>query len=234
MKKAEFDKFAEEYKSLHTQNIKLSGEKPDFFAEYKVLDTVDLIKKCKLNSDVINILDFGAGIGNSIPFFRKYFINAELTCLDVSEKSLQIAKERFPDQAEFVEFDGKSIPYLDNTFDVVFTACVFHHIESSEHNVLLKEILRVLIPGGIFVVFEHNPYNPLTRHVVNSCIFDENAELITAKDFKDKLVQTGFENISVKYRIFFPHILKNIRFLEKWLSWLPLGAQYYMVGSKRV
>ena len=34
MKKAEFDKFADEYYELHSANIRLSGESPDFFAEY--------------------------------------------------------------------------------------------------------------------------------------------------------------------------------------------------------
>lgn len=233
MNKAEFDKFAEEYKNIHTQNIKLSGEQPDFFAEYKVADTAFLAKQHQLN-DNIKILDFGAGIGNSVPFFKKYFLNAELICLDVSEKSLDIAKDRFPNQAKFIEFNGKQIPYADNTFNVIFTACVFHHIEGSEHDLLLKEILRVLVPGGIFVVFEHNPYNPLTRHAVNTCIFDENAELIRAKDFKYKLTSNGFKDVVVKYRIFFPGVLKKLRPLESWIGWLPLGAQYYVVGSKNL
>ena len=33
---AEFDKFAEEYLSAHAQNIKISGEQPDYFARYKI------------------------------------------------------------------------------------------------------------------------------------------------------------------------------------------------------
>ncbi len=38
MDRAEFDKFADEFAALHAQNIKISGEDPDFFAAYKIGD----------------------------------------------------------------------------------------------------------------------------------------------------------------------------------------------------
>jgi hypothetical protein len=45
MNKAEFDQFAEEYRTLHASNIKITGETPDFFADYKVADTAGYAKK---------------------------------------------------------------------------------------------------------------------------------------------------------------------------------------------
>ena len=42
----------------------------------------------------------------------------------------------------------------------------------------------------------------------------------------------GFPDASVKYRIFFPHFLRALRPLEPRLTWLPLGAQYYVLGRK--
>lgn len=51
----------------------------------------------------------------------------------------------------------------------MFAACVFHHIDQREHAALLRELLRVLASGGIALVYEHNPYNPITRHAVNTC-----------------------------------------------------------------
>jgi len=38
MDEAEFDKFAAEYRDLHAANIRLSGEDPEYFAEYKIKD----------------------------------------------------------------------------------------------------------------------------------------------------------------------------------------------------
>ena len=35
---AEFDKFADEYHNLHQENIRITGENPEYFAEYKIRD----------------------------------------------------------------------------------------------------------------------------------------------------------------------------------------------------
>jgi hypothetical protein len=37
MKKTEFDQFADEYELLHARNIRISGQQPKFFAQYKVI-----------------------------------------------------------------------------------------------------------------------------------------------------------------------------------------------------
>ena len=67
----EFDKFAEEYLKLHSQNIRVTGEEPEYFAEYKIRDLKRVSSELKVLPD--NILDFGTGVGNSIPFLVKYF-----------------------------------------------------------------------------------------------------------------------------------------------------------------
>ena len=118
---SEFDKFAEEYNKLHASNIKASGETPEFFAEYKVKDAAELVRK-HCFSDELSILDFGAGTGGSVPFFKRYFPNAKLTCLDVSRKSLAIGAERFSGEAEFEHFDGRRIPAPDSSYHLDFAA----------------------------------------------------------------------------------------------------------------
>jgi ubiquinone/menaquinone biosynthesis C-methylase UbiE len=232
MKQSEFDKFADEYRSLHKSNIKLSGESPDYFAEYKIVDIANLIKKANL-PDNLRILDFGCGVGNSVPFIKKHLPDAHLTCLDVSRKSLDIAKSLYADLAEFKVFDGNIIPSQENSFDLVFAACVFHHIPHDEHDDLFKEIFRVIKPGGIVVIFEHNPLNPLTVHAVNTCPFDENAVLIRAGVLKDLITRSGFTGSMITYRVFFPGVVRFLRGLERFLTRFPIGAQYYVSAVKR-
>lgn len=231
MERPEFDDYAKDYRSLHADNVRISGEDPDFFASYKVFDTARFITSLGFRKD-LRILDFGAGIGNSIPFFKEFLPNAVLTCTDVSTNSLQMAMQSFPGAADFAHFDGSRLPFDDHSFEVVFAACVFHHIPEQDQPCLLEEIYRVLTSGGLFMVFEHNPYNPLTVRAVNSCPFDVNAKLITARSFRKALVKAGFCSINVKYRIFFPHVLRHFRFLEAGLGGVPLGAQYYLAGRK--
>ncbi len=224
MDEAEFDRFADEYRALHAANIRLSGESPEFFAEYKVADVADLLA-CRLVAEPA-ILDFGAGVGTSVPYFRKYFPRCRLTCLDVSHRSLEVGHARFGGQAEFVHFSGVRVPFAVGSFDLVFFACVLHHIAHDEHPALLAEARRVLRPGGMLVVFEHNPYNPLTVHAVNTCPFDANAVLLTPARLKRSAARAGFPPGVLRYRIFFPHALRALRPLERGLRWLPLGAQY--------
>lgn len=229
---SEFDKFADEYYTTHASNIKLSGENPEYFHEYKVQDTRLFCIKNNIK-DNVEILDFGAGTGSSIPYFNEIFKKSKLHCLDVSKKSIEIAKKRFPKNTfDYQYFNGEKTDYAENKFDLIFSACVFHHIPPQMYEKILNELHRILKPGGVIIIFEHNPLNPLTRHAVNTCPFDENAILISANKMKRKLIKSGFKNIEINYRIFFPSFLKKLRFLEKNLMKLPLGAQYYAAARK--
>ena len=181
---------------------------------------------------VKNILDFGTGVGSSIPFLAKYFHEASLFGTDVSEDSLNIARKRFPNLGEFNLFDGKMLPYSEGQFDLALATCVFHHIPANEHIQLIQEVSRTLRSGGAFMIYEHNPINPMTLHAVNTCTFDENAVLLKRCQVRNVLQEAGMKVVMQEYRVFFPSFLKLLRPLEKYLAWLPLGAQHFVVGKK--
>lgn len=231
MNEAEFDRFADEYRQMHTANIRASGESPEYFAEYKIADVAKLLPAGRY-PDGPSVLDFGAGVGASVPYFRRYFPRARLTCLDVSRKSLALGASQHPSEADFVHFDGTRIPFPDGHFDLAFLACVLHHIPHGEHVGILRELHRVLRPSGTLVVFEHNPYNPLTVHAVNTCPFDENAVLLKPQELRSRVAAAGFAAPSVRFRIFFPRMLRALRRLEPAMTWIPFGAQYFVYASK--
>jgi ubiquinone/menaquinone biosynthesis C-methylase UbiE len=228
MKQAEFDQFADEYHAAHSASIAVSGEGPEYFSEYKI---IDIARACG-GLNPARVLDFGAGIGNSVPYVRKHLPASELTCLDLSQRSLEVAQKRFPGMAQYLRFDGAHIPFADDHFDIAYAMCVFHHIDHADHVALLKELKRVLRPGGSLFIFEHNPLNPLTVRVVNNCPFDENAHLIGAREMQRRLRAAGFGIVSKRFRIFFPHFARALRPLERALAWLPLGGQYYLRAVK--
>lgn len=233
MNEAEFDTFAEEYEAMHRKNISVSGDGPEYFAEYKVKALFDdrMLRNKNSNANTI-CMDFGAGIGASQPYLRKYFPETEIVALDVSQKSLDINKERNGDNISYLLYDGDQIPLRDNSLDFAMSACVFHHIPHDNHHHQLREISRVLKPGGDLFIFEHNPLNPITLRAVNTCPFDENAELIRGKEMRKRMSDATLNVAGPNFQYFFPSPLKSFRPLEKYLKWLPVGAQYYVRGSK--
>ena len=110
--------------------------------------------------------------------------------------------------------------------------CVEDSRLATEHVPLLSELRRVLLPGGMLFVFEHNPLNPLTVRAVRTCEFDENARLIDTRSMRGRLAEAGFDDIALRYRIFFPGFLRRLRPLEAGLAWCPLGAQYSVSGRR--
>jgi SAM-dependent methyltransferase len=230
MDSAEFDRFADAYDDQHRANVAVTGEDPEYFAEYKIRELKRIVER--LGIDVSRIFDFGSGIGNSIPFFRRYFSNASLTSADVSERSLALCKQRHPQSSNYVLIEDRRIPCEPGAFDVTFSACVFHHIPHDEHVRWLKELHRITRPDGLIAIFEHNPLNPLTVHAVNTCPFDANAKLILARDLVKRMNAAGWDSSSVQYNLFFPRALAWLRPFEASLTWLPLGAQYVVVARK--
>lgn len=231
MERAEFDRVADEYAALHGKNIKGSGESPEFFAKYKIADVFEETRRRGLT--VSNVLDFGSGIGNSLPHFAGYFPGATVHCADVSARSLEISRGRFPNvPAKYVEIQGDRLPFENESFDLVFSACVFHHIPAAEHQRWLSELWRVTRKDGLLVVFEHNPMKPLTVSAVRTCPFDENAVLISAGEFGKRVRSAGWKDVRFAFRIFFPGALRFARPVERWLRWLPLGAQYFVIGHR--
>jgi SAM-dependent methyltransferase len=229
MKVSEFDKFADEYLATHRANTALTGEDPEYFARYKVEAVAARLKRLGLPAPQ-RVLDFGCGIGNSAPHLRAAFPGAAIVGLDVSERSLAVARQRFPGAADFRRYEGGAQIPLEPGFDLVFSACVFHHIEAAEHVSLFAALRGLLAPGGRLAVFEHNPWNPVSRYIVATCPFDEDAVLIPAPEFARRQKAAGFREVDVAYTGFFPGPLKALRPLERAMARLPLGAQYYTLA----
>lgn len=221
---AEFDAVAESYTEQHARSIRLSGEGVDYFARYKIVDARRVADERGVQ--VCRILDFGSGIGSSLRPMWELFPEAQITCLDVSAQSLDLCRHQLSEGVEFVTYDGTTLPSDLGSFDLIFTACVFHHIPEEEHVSLLRQLRERLQNGGFFMLFEHNPWNPMTRYAVNNCPFDENAVLISAPEMRRRMLAAGFSQIKTSFRIFFPGPLRALRTLEPALACLPLGAQY--------
>lgn len=226
MDEAEFDKFADEYDSVHSASIKLSGESSDFFARNKVKSVFDRVNRLGLKIDAL--LDFGCGIGNSIPHCKNMFPGALIHGVDISSRCLSVASQRFSDIAKFEKIAPGSLALINQTYDIIFSACVFHHIPPERHVSWLRELREVGRPGALLAVFEHNPWNPLTRYVVRTSPLDQDAQLVSAVALARAASAAGWREITWEYQMFFPHVLAALRPLERLFRRVPLGAQYVM------
>ncbi|MBT0957183.1 class I SAM-dependent methyltransferase [Alphaproteobacteria bacterium KMM 3653] len=225
---AEFDAYVETYADQHSKSIRLSGESPEYFADYKIRELARLARLWGMERP--DILDFGSGMGNSLPAFRKYFPGNPVTAADVSAASLEAAVEIHGGEEAQLVIADRIIPVRSGRFDLVFTACVFHHIPEEEHVDWLADIRRVTRRGGRLVIFEHNPFNPLTQHAVRNCPFDENAVLITPRQMRARLRRAGWEQPKTDFHVFFPGALAKLRPLEAYLRWCGIGGQYACYG----
>ncbi|MBD2199372.1 MULTISPECIES: class I SAM-dependent methyltransferase [Calothrix] len=105
------------------------------------------------------ILDLCCGSGQATQFLVKSSQN--VTGLDASPLSLNRARQNVP-SAVYVEAFAENMPFTDGEFDVVHTSVALHEMESEQLRNILREVYRVLKPGGIFTLVDfHAPTNPL-------------------------------------------------------------------------
>ena len=224
-----FDEYAEDYRSIHTENVKISGADSFYFAEMKV----KILQEWEENQ-ALNVLDIGCGDGATEVFIQNYFPAWKVTALDISEKSIAKAIEKNIPNTSFSVYDGLQVPVAPGSFDIVFIAGVLHHVDFSLHHTIAHEISRILKKDGRLYLFEHNPLNPVTKQLVKTCVFDKDAKLLY-NNYSRKLFQKAGLKINANpFIIFFPRkgLLAKFIFLEKYLKWLPFGGQYMIRAIK--
>jgi len=176
------------------------------------------------------VLDVGCGMGLMETHLDGAF--AELVGVDPASQAIEYA-QRSAVCARFASYDGRCLPFPDRQFDVAFAVCVMHHVPPPQWPQFLAEIERVLRPGGMVVIFEHNPFNPLTRLAVARCAFDRDAVLLPGRNTVQLLEASGLVHVRRRYLLFLPWEGRVWSAAERMLGWLPLGAQYYVAGFKR-
>ena len=175
------------------------------------------------------MLDVGCGIGLA----ERSLASRVRTVVagDVSAAMIEEARGLVP-EVKFIHLPPRGLPFDDGAFDVQFCYCVYHHVPLHERRAMVAELARVVRPGGLLFVFEHNPYNPVTRKIVRDCPLDRDAVLLAPRETRDLLRGADLEVIEQRYYLFFPKLLGFLRRIEPWLGWLPLGGQYYVVARK--
>jgi SAM-dependent methyltransferase len=222
-----FDSYRSNYRDVVQSSIDFSGLPHSFFMRAKADLLRELIAR-RLGSQKPDMLDVGCGVGSFHPLLRGMV--GRLSGIDVSSAS--IAQARADNGGvDYRDFDGRSFPFADAGFDLVTAICVLHHVLPAEWAHFIGEMRRVVRPGGLICVIEHNPLNPLTRLAVARCEFDRDAVLLGAGTTRKLMAGAGLRQIDSRYFLLLPWEAAAARRVEGALSNLPLGAQYAAFGT---
>jgi SAM-dependent methyltransferase len=228
----EFDRFSGSYEELLKDPIRdrftRSGQQ--FFHVRKR----DLIRQhfssLGVDTRALRYLDVGCGKGELLSLLREDF--HEVAGCDPSPGMLSSSEGV---ETRVQENPGK-IPFDDAAFDFVTSVCVYHHVPPSSRLALTREAYRVLKPGGIFAIIEHNPYNPVTRLIVSRTPVDADAVLVRAAEVRGCMRAAGFTCDVPRYFLYFPEPIyrRTGDRLERLLRGVPLGGQYAIFGTKHL
>lgn len=173
----------------------------------------------------LDALDVGCGIGLTDRLLASDF--RSLTGTDVSREALEEASRANPG-VRYESGGTDRLPFGDGEFDVTFAVNVVQVVPREEQPALVVELARVTRRGGLAVVFEHNPWNPLTRLVVRR--WPERTFLLSAGAIRRLMRRAGLEPVASGHLLLFPFRRRPLVAIERTLRRLPLGAQLYVAG----
>jgi SAM-dependent methyltransferase len=209
--------------------VAFSGKDAEYFTQMKARALIDLARRRVADPATLTALDVGCGVGVTDRHLVDAF--ARVIGVDIFDGVLERAAIANP-QADYRLYDGRTLPLDGGSVDVAFAICVMHHVPPDRWNQFASEMARVLRPGGIAAIFEHNPLNPLTRRVVANCVFDEDAVLLRRRRAAGLLRQAGLVPCEDRYIAFLPFGGKAVAPIEAALRRVPLGAQYYVSATR--
>lgn len=225
----EFDAYAEDYDAALQRGLKVSGEGKEFFAQGRIRWLQRRL--VELGHPAGAIMDFGCGTGTSTPLLLGLGGATQLVGTEVSARSLVVARREHTDRRARFELLSEYRPA--GALDLVFCNGVFHHIPVAERPGALRYVHDSLKPGGVFALFENNPWNPGTRWIMSRIPFDRDAVTLSPPETRERLQAAGFEVLHTDFLFFFPRFLRALRVFEPVLSRLPLGAQYLVLARRR-
>ena len=218
---AEFDSYAGQYDALLADPLCDQFADRGFFYERKLALIRDFFRRHALDTKSTAWVDIGCGQGDLLRLGVPDFASS-MGC-DVSPamlhgcQGLTVLPQEQPDV----------LPFADKSAGFATAVCVYHHVPLEKRAALTREAARVLKPGGIFCIIEHNPLNPVTRRIVSRSPVDIDAHLLRAEETLRLLEDSGFRIVDRRYFLFLPEPLyRRGAVVEDWLARVPFGGQY--------
>lgn len=138
------------------------------------------------------LLDVGCGNGIFLSMILNKF-DVEVSGIDISPGMIEKSKELLDDRADLKVGDSEHLPWNNRSFDIVTCNASFHHYPSPE--LVLKEVKRILRPGGILMIADPFTPNNLLRFFLNLFMqFSKSGDvrIYSQKEMRELLEKCGF------------------------------------------
>ena len=223
---AEFDHFASSYDQLLEDPLRVGfASDPLHFCRRKWIALDRMLRGVGRKPETMSWLDVGCGRGEFLELAGEHF--SEAAGCDPSGGMLSYGRS-------FVTHSQPhptELPFPSRSFDLVTAVCVYHHVTPDARPALTSEIRRILRPGGLFCIMEHNPYNPVTRMIVNRCPVDAEAELLSLNTAEELVRSSGLQPASSEYFLYLPETwFRKFSGIEAVMRQIPLGGQYALLA----
>lgn len=166
-----------------------------YYSKYPKISCKDVAQRLR-NTEYQSLLDIGCGTGYLIDMLQRQK-NALYCGLDLSPEMLKMAKQKLPQSVYLTEGSADSLPYEDNSFDVVTCIQSFHHYPKPEKS--MSEAYRVLKPGGLYIIsdtgmgnypkFIYSIYNNLIVKKLNTGDY----AAYSKRDIQNMMTSSGFK-----------------------------------------
>jgi SAM-dependent methyltransferase len=157
------------------------------------------------------IVDLGCAAGALTDFFSGFA--ATVTGVDASADAIAKARSLFP-QLQFVEADVRQLPFADHSFDKAVAGDLVEHLDDETFRAMLRELRRVLVPGGTLSIYTPNPRHPIERLKARNLILAQNPTHIglrTAQELK-RMLEAG--DFTVERVDWTPSFFRGLRTIE--------------------
>lgn len=160
------------------------------------------------------VLEIGFGTGLNLPYYPAEV--RRIVTVDANPGVHKLAQARIQRSSITVEhqvLSGEKLPMANQTFDTVvstFTLCTIPDVAGA-----LKEIYRVLKPGGQYLFVEHGLSNeakiqlwqrrltPLQKMIAGGCHLDRNIRFLVAQQFETLQITEGYVEAAPKISSYF-------------------------------
>ena len=169
---------------------------------HRIMREDELRNRLVLEADILpgmRVLDLGSGTGTLTILIKQSHVFTDVYGLDADPQVLDIARSKAEKSGTKITLKqgmAYQLPYPNDWFDRVLTSLMLHHLDTAQKQQALKEVYRVVRPGGIFAILDMGKPQGIYAHLVSQIMrHTEHARDNIQGLLPSMLKDAGFGNI---------------------------------------